>query len=183
MTSTGYSDRINHALAFAAKHHDQEVRKGTRLLPYFTTPANVAVILTRYGQDDETVVAGILRDVVEDYLRDGFSPDAVRQRLADKFGDDTVTTGLGAARRRIDVDGIEMWHEEQKARGATGAGGSPPRTRSTTSAPSSPTSAAPPSPTPSGAASPRGARRASGGTASSTTGSPPPGSPARSCAS
>ena len=59
MTITGYSDRINHALAFAAKHHDQQVRKGTRL-PYVTHPANVAVILTRYGQDDDTVIAGIL---------------------------------------------------------------------------------------------------------------------------
>ena len=112
---TGYSDRINHALAFAAKHHDQEVRKGTRLLPYFTTPANVAVILTRYGQDDETVVAGILRDAVEDYLRDGFSGDAVHQRLADKFGDEVVTTVLGAARRRVDDDGVELSHEEQKS--------------------------------------------------------------------
>ena len=34
----GYSDRINHALAFAAKHHDRQVRKGTRL-PYLTHPA------------------------------------------------------------------------------------------------------------------------------------------------
>ena len=56
MTIRGYSDRINHALAFAAKHHDRQVRKGTRL-PYLTHPANVAVILTRYGQDEETVVA------------------------------------------------------------------------------------------------------------------------------
>jgi (p)ppGpp synthase/HD superfamily hydrolase len=63
MTVTGYSDRINHALAFAAKHHDQQVRKGTRL-PYFTKPANVAVILTRYAQDDATVVAGILHDKI-----------------------------------------------------------------------------------------------------------------------
>ena len=115
MTTTGYSDRINHALAFAAKHHDQEVRKGTRLLPYFTTPANVAVLLTRYGQDDETVVAGILRDAVEDYMRDGFSPEAVRQRLADKFGNEVVDVALAAARRRVDDDGIEMSHEEQKA--------------------------------------------------------------------
>ena len=67
----GYSDRINHALAFAAKHHDQEVRKGTRLLPYFTTPANVAIVLTRYGQDDETVVAGELRGAGGDYPRGG----------------------------------------------------------------------------------------------------------------
>jgi (p)ppGpp synthase/HD superfamily hydrolase len=115
MTTTGYSDRINHALAFAAKHHDQEVRKGFRLLPYFTTPANVAVVLTRYGADDETVVAGVLRDAVEDYLRDGYSPEAVRQRLADKFGDEVVDVVLGAARRRVDDDGVEMSQEEQKA--------------------------------------------------------------------
>jgi (p)ppGpp synthase/HD superfamily hydrolase len=50
MTTRGYSDRINHAFAFAAKHHYRQVRKGTRL-PYLTHPANVAVILTRYGQD------------------------------------------------------------------------------------------------------------------------------------
>ena len=63
--TAGYSDRINHALAFAAKHHDQQVRKGTRL-PYLTHPANVAIILTRYGCDETTVVAGILHDVIED---------------------------------------------------------------------------------------------------------------------
>src|SRR5258705_6450280 len=57
MTVTGYSDVINHAFAFAAKHHDRQVRKGTKL-PYLTHPANVAVILTRYGCDNDTVVAG-----------------------------------------------------------------------------------------------------------------------------
>ena len=60
MTITGYSDRINHALAFAAKHHDQQVRKGTRL-PYLTHPANVAIILTRYNCDETTVVASDTR--------------------------------------------------------------------------------------------------------------------------
>ena len=50
MTITGYSDRINHALAFAAKHHDRQVHKGTRA-PYGTHAANVAVILTRYDCD------------------------------------------------------------------------------------------------------------------------------------
>jgi (p)ppGpp synthase/HD superfamily hydrolase len=113
MTTTGYSDRINHALAFAAKHHDQEVRKGMRL-PYFTAPANAAIILTRYGQDDVTVVAAILHEAVEDYLRDGLSEEAVRHRLEDKFGSDVVTTALGAVRRRLDDDGVELSHEEQK---------------------------------------------------------------------
>jgi len=112
--TTGYSDRINHALAFAAKHHDQEVRKGARL-PYFTSPANVAVILTRYGQPDDTVVAAILLETVEDYLRDGMSEELVRQRLEDKFGTVAVTAAVGAGRRRLDDDGIELSHEEQKS--------------------------------------------------------------------
>lgn len=111
---TGYSDRVHHALAFADKHHDREVHKGTRA-PYFTAPANVAVILVRYGQDERTVVGGILRQTVEDYLRDGFSAEAVHERLADKFGTDTIDVLLAAAVRRLDDDGVELSHEEQKA--------------------------------------------------------------------
>ena len=113
MAVSGYSDRVNHALAFAAKHHDREVRKGTRA-PYFTAPANVAVILTGYGCDEDTVVAGVLRHAVEDMLRDGASEDSVRERLTDKFGPVAVQAVLGVARRRFDDDGVELSHEEQK---------------------------------------------------------------------
>ncbi|HEY0779917.1 MAG TPA: HD domain-containing protein [Gemmatirosa sp.] len=113
MAVPGYSDRVNHALAFAAKHHDREVRKGTRA-PYFTAPANVAVILTRYDCDEDTVVAGVLRHAVEDMLRDGASEDGVHERLADKFGPGAVEAVLHVARRRFDDDGVELSHEEQK---------------------------------------------------------------------
>jgi len=113
MTSTGYSDRINHALAFAAKHHDQQVRKGTRL-PYLTHPANVAIILTRYGQDDDTVVAGILHDVIEDCVRDGFTREMLANRIADKFSHDVLDTVLAVTSRKYDDDGIEMSSEERK---------------------------------------------------------------------
>lgn len=113
MTITGYSDRINHALAFAAKHHDQQVRKGTRL-PYVTHPANVAIILTRYDQDDETVVAGILHDVIEDCVRDGFTRDMLESRIADKFGHEVLDTVLAVTNRKYDDDGIELSSEERK---------------------------------------------------------------------
>ena len=96
--STGYSDRINHALAFAAKHHDQQVRKGTRL-PYLTHPANVAIILTRYGQDEETVVAGIMHDVIEDCVRDGYTREMLESRIADKFGRDVLDTVIAVTNR------------------------------------------------------------------------------------
>src|ERR1043165_7482517 len=89
----GYSDAINHAFAFAAKHHDRQVRKGTKL-PYLTHPANVAVILTRYGCDDETVVAGILHDVVEDCVRDGYTREMLGQRIGEKFGESVLQTIL-----------------------------------------------------------------------------------------
>lgn len=114
MTVTGYSDRINHAFGFAAKHHDQQVRKGTRL-PYFTQPANVAVILTRYGQDDATVVAGILHDTVEDGVREGWTPSMLEERIGRKFGADALNTMLAVIERRLDDEGIELAPEDRKA--------------------------------------------------------------------
>lgn len=114
MTITGYSDRINHALAFAAKHHDQQVRKGTRL-PYLTHPANVAIILTRYGCDETTVVAGILHDVVEDCVTREYTRDMLEERIAGKFGEDALETVLAVTHRNHDDDGAEFTPEEKKA--------------------------------------------------------------------
>lgn len=114
MTVTGYSDRINHALAFAAKHHDQQVRKGTRL-PYLTHPANVAIILTRYGQDDETVLAGILHDIIEDTVRASYSREMLEQRIREKFGDEVLATVLQVTHRQVDDDGVELSPADRKA--------------------------------------------------------------------
>ena len=114
MTVTGYSDVINHAFAFAAKHHDRQVRKGTKL-PYLTHPANVAVILTRYGRDDDTVVAGILHDVIEDCVRDGYTRDMLEQRIGDKFGKRVLDTVLAVTYRRHDDEGIELSSDERKS--------------------------------------------------------------------
>ena len=113
MTITGYSDRLNHALAYAAKYHDQQVRKGLRA-PYYTQPANVAVILTRYGCDDETAIAGILHDVVEECVRDGSDGGSSLDRVADKFGADVVRTLQRVTQRRHDDDGVELSAEERR---------------------------------------------------------------------
>jgi (p)ppGpp synthase/HD superfamily hydrolase len=111
--TTGYSDRINHALAFAAKHHDRQVRKGTRL-PYLTHPANVAIILTRYGRDDQTIVAGILHDVIEDCVRESYTKEDLEQRIGDKFGTEVLETVLAVTHRRVDDDGIELSSDEKR---------------------------------------------------------------------
>lgn len=111
---TGYSDRINHALAFAAKHHDQQVRKGTRL-PYLTHPANVAIILTSYGCDETTVVAGILHDVVEDCVTKDYTRDMLEQRIASKFGADVLDTVLAVTHRKHGDDGEAFSAEEVRS--------------------------------------------------------------------
>ena len=111
--TTGYSDIVNHALAFAAKHHDRQVRQGTSL-PYLTHPANVAIILTRYGCDERTVVAGILHGVVQDSVRDGYTREMLDQRIGEKFGSDVVDTLLTATYRRVDDDGIELSSDERR---------------------------------------------------------------------
>lgn len=108
----GYSDRINHAFAFAAKHHDQQVRKGTRL-PYLTHPANVAVILTRYGRDEDTILAGILHDVVEDCVRSAYTRQMLEQRIRDKFGDSVVETVKMVSKCEVDEDGNPLSPDEQ----------------------------------------------------------------------
>ena len=110
----GYSDPVNHAFAFAAKHHDRQVRKGTKL-PYLTHPANVAVILSRYDRDEGTVVAGILHDVVEDCVRDGYTREMLEQRIGEKFGVHVLETVLTVTQRRVDDDGVELSSEERKA--------------------------------------------------------------------
>lgn len=109
----GYSDKVNHAFAFAAKHHDRQVRKGTKL-PYLTHPANVAVILTRYDRDERTVVAGILHDVVEDCVRDGYTRDMLEQRIGEKFGEGVLDTVLAVTHRRVNDEGEEFSADERK---------------------------------------------------------------------
>lgn len=109
----GYSDRINHALAYATKHHDQQVRRGTRS-PYLTRHANVAVILSRYGGDEDTVVAGILHDVIGDGMRGGVSPESLADRVGEKFGGGALDLALAVSERRAGEDGVELSADERR---------------------------------------------------------------------
>jgi (p)ppGpp synthase/HD superfamily hydrolase len=113
MPSAGYSDRINHALAFAAKHHDRQVHKGTRA-PYGTHAANVAIILTRYDRDDDTVIAGILQDVVADCVNERYSQEMLDQRIGQKFGAEVLESVLSVTMLRVDQDGVDFSHDERR---------------------------------------------------------------------
>ena len=129
MSVTGYSDRINHALAYAAKHHAQQVWKGSSRVPYFTGPANVAIILTRYAQDDDTIVAAVLHDVVADCIRDGQTDAMLEQRIGDKFGSGALAALLAISERKTDDDGVEMSLDERKSDTLSRLGGADQRAR------------------------------------------------------
>ena len=113
MPSSGYSDRINHALAFAAKHHDRQVHKGTRQ-PYGTHAANVAVILTRYDRDDDTVIAGILQDVVADCVNERYTKEMLDQRIGEKFGKEVLESVVSITLHRVDGEGVDFSHDERR---------------------------------------------------------------------
>jgi (p)ppGpp synthase/HD superfamily hydrolase len=76
-----YTQR-NRALAFAARAHRDQYRKGTAELaddldrfigigvPYIMHPAAVGMLLLEHGAGDDAVIAGILHDVIEDTKAD-----------------------------------------------------------------------------------------------------------------
>ncbi|HET7584487.1 MAG TPA: HD domain-containing protein [Gemmatimonadaceae bacterium] len=114
MPSHGYSDLINHAFAYAAVHHAGATRKGTRV-PYITHPANLAVILARYGCDDATIVAAILHDVVEDCDLPGHTVATHTHEILEKFGQEVLRDVLAVTKPTHDAGGWLLTSAQSKA--------------------------------------------------------------------
>jgi hypothetical protein len=75
----------------------------------------VAVILTRYGRDEDTVVAGILHDVVEDCVREGWTREMLEDRIVSKFGPQVLESVLAVTKRKFDDDGVELSRDDIRA--------------------------------------------------------------------
>src|SRR5688572_30173535 len=60
-----FSSRLDTALAFSARAHRTQVRKGTDT-PYIIHPVHVSMILVAHGFDEDLAIAGLLHDTVED---------------------------------------------------------------------------------------------------------------------
>ena len=104
MNTHGYSDSIHHALAFCAKHHPGPVSRYDGHNPLLTT-ANVAVILSRHQADDATIVAGILKQLLD------ASPQSRRatltQSITSRFGGLVAAAVEAATEPRFDPLGRE----------------------------------------------------------------------------
>jgi (p)ppGpp synthase/HD superfamily hydrolase len=109
--NTGYSDRIAHALAFAAKHGGAPARRGENPT-WPTQPASVAVILARHGAEEATIVAGVLSSLLNES-----SPvrrHELSLKIQDKFGLRVAEILSQAVEQRFDARGKERNWEASK---------------------------------------------------------------------
>ena len=73
--------RFNDALVFAAELHAAQVRKSTAV-PYVTHLLAVTSIALDYGADEDTAIAALLHDAIEDQ-----GGAATREEIRRRFGD------------------------------------------------------------------------------------------------
>jgi hypothetical protein len=99
----GYSDRINHALNYLAKHY----RPGLAGLPthqQLAHPANVALVLARHQADETTLVASILHHLLE------AAPPPNRSHIETQ-----LVIKFGAIATEVASDASVPQHDEAKA--------------------------------------------------------------------
>jgi HD domain len=109
----GYSDRINHALAFAAKYRAPHApAEGT--MSFHAHPANVAVILARHDVDEITVVAGIVHHVLE--VTPGIDLVDLEHKIDEKFGPIVLAVAREAVEPHWDERGARLtWAQRKRA--------------------------------------------------------------------
>jgi (p)ppGpp synthase/HD superfamily hydrolase len=79
------TSRIQHAINRAAILHREQTRKDSEATPYIVHLVSVAIILSEDTEDEDTLVAGLLHDVLEDVPNYGEA--AMRKEFGDKVTD------------------------------------------------------------------------------------------------
>lgn len=87
--SMEYSEKVNLAIEFAAKAHDQQYRKGTKI-PYITHPFMVGSLLQQTSCREEVMIAGYLHDTLED-------TEVTELEIALLFGKDVLALVKGVS--------------------------------------------------------------------------------------
>jgi len=97
------SDRYKEAIAFAAKLHDDQTRKGTEIA-YLTHLMSVSALVMENGGDEDQAVAALLHDAIEDQGTDYQSEflseprhgrDALKRDIELKYGGRVLSIVVG----------------------------------------------------------------------------------------
>lgn len=76
-----FNERLDKAIAFATYAHRKQVRKTEGEMPYICHPMSVAFTLHSAGFDENTIIAGMFHDLLED-------TDATVEDIEMGFGED-----------------------------------------------------------------------------------------------
>ena len=77
------SERFDEALAFAARHHREQLRKGSRV-PYMSHLMSVSALVLEHGGTEDQAIAALLHDAVED--APAGQGGAVLAQIREQFG-------------------------------------------------------------------------------------------------
>ncbi|QXG76722.1 HD domain-containing protein [Modestobacter sp. L9-4] len=97
------TERFDEALAYASRHHREQLRKGSRV-PYMSHLMSVSAIILEHGGSEDQAIAGLLHDTVED-APDGEGPRVLAE-IREQFGEpvaaivEACSDGLDAAGNR-----------------------------------------------------------------------------------
>lgn len=99
-----FSPAIERALVAAIAAHQGQMRKSAQATPYVVHPLHVALMLARWGVDDDVIVAGLLHDTVEDCA------EWTQERVESEFG--AHVAGIVA---QLTEDKSKSWDERKRA--------------------------------------------------------------------
>lgn len=102
-----YSYRIEQAIRASAILHKSQLRKGSMPLPYITHIMAVTMILHDYTDDEDTLVAALLHDTIED-------TDYTEEELREDFGGDVVQIVEDLSEPQDDAYKSYSWLEQKK---------------------------------------------------------------------
>lgn len=104
------SDKVNLALKVASRAHRDQMRKGTDI-PYISHPVAVAMIVSGYTTDEDTIVASILHDILEDVEPTVYSETDMRN----DFGDEVVKIVKDVSEDKTAGEPEKPWIERKKS--------------------------------------------------------------------
>ncbi|MCA9365811.1 HD domain-containing protein [Candidatus Kaiserbacteria bacterium] len=103
-----YSFRIEQAIRAASVLHRDQLRKGSMPYPYITHLMAVSMILMDYTEDEDTIVAALLHDTIED-------TDYTEDELREDFGGEVADIVMSLSEPKHIGDKKLGWKEMKKA--------------------------------------------------------------------
>lgn len=102
-----YSYKVEQAIRAASILHEDQLRKGSVPLPYISHLMAVSLILSDYTDDEDTMVAALLHDTLED-------TDYTLEELREDFGGPVSEIVLTLTEPKTDKHGKLPWLDKKK---------------------------------------------------------------------